>query len=180
MVLDIGTLASQPERSVVATAVLNQFWNVRYEKEPLLLVIDEAHNVCPSQPSGRLEQLSTDHAIRIAGEGRKYGLYLLLASQRPAKLHPNIVSQCDNLILMKMNSRADLNGIAEVFSQVPVSLLGRAALFDQGESLVVGGITRSPTYVKFEGRFTKEGGRDVSTAWASPASPPNARGGPVR
>ena len=46
--------------------------------------------------------------MRIAAEGRKFGLYLLVSTQRPQKVHPNVVSQCDNLVLMRLNSAADL------------------------------------------------------------------------
>ena len=85
-----------------------------------------------------LAAMATEYAVRIAGEGRKYGLYLLLASQRPQKLHPNVVSQCDNLVLMRMSSSADLAYLAEVFSQVPGSLLGRAPHFTIGQALIAG------------------------------------------
>ena len=57
--------------------------------------------------------------MRIAAEGRKFGLYLLTSTQRPQKVHPNVVSQCDNLVLMRMNSAADLAYAREVFSFVP-------------------------------------------------------------
>jgi DNA helicase HerA-like ATPase len=172
IILDVGSLPSAAEKSVVSAFVLDHFWKNREDRRPVLLVIDEAHNICPSQPADRLQELSTAHAIRIAGEGRKYGLYLMLATQRPTKLHASVVSQCENLILMRMNSRADLNDITEIFSQVPASLLQRAPTFRQGETLVSGRIAQSPTFVKFEGRITREGGSDVPTAWASPISAP--------
>jgi DNA helicase HerA-like ATPase len=73
----------------------------------MLIVIDEAHSVCPQQPTHELMALATEGAIRIAREGRKFGLYLLLATQRPDKLHINVLSECDNLVLMRMNSAAE-------------------------------------------------------------------------
>ena len=92
----------------------------------MLIVIDEAHNVCPAAPEDALTALATEHAVRIAAEGRKFGLYLLTSTQRPQKVHPNVVSQCDNLILMRMNSAADLAYASEIFSFVPAGLLARA------------------------------------------------------
>ena len=74
--------------------------------------------------------------MRIAGEGRKFGLYLLVSTQRPQKVHENVLTQCDNLVLMRMNSAADLGFVGDVFSFVPPSLLERATTFRQGESLV--------------------------------------------
>ena len=84
--------------------------------------------------------------MRIAGEGRKFGLYLLVATQRPQKVHENVVSQCDNLALMRMNSLADLAYVGEVFSFVPDPLLERATAFRQGEALVAGKLVSHPTY----------------------------------
>jgi DNA helicase HerA-like ATPase len=71
------------------------------------IVIDEAHNVCPAEPRDQLTALATADAIRIAGEGRKFSLYLIVVTQRPQKVDENVLSQCDNLVLMRMNSLAD-------------------------------------------------------------------------
>lgn len=59
--------------------------------------------------------LATEDAIRIAREGRKFGLYLIVVTQRPQKIHENVLSQCDNLVLLRMNSVADLAYVARVF-----------------------------------------------------------------
>jgi DNA helicase HerA-like ATPase len=67
----------------------------------MLIVIDEAHNLCVPNPVTPLEAALTERISHIAGEGRKYGLWLLLSAQRPSKIHPNVISQCDNLALMK-------------------------------------------------------------------------------
>ena len=85
----------------------------------MLIVIDEAHNVCPAAPEDALTALATEYAVRIAAEGRKFGLYLLVCTQRPQKVQENIVSQCDNLVLMRMDSEADLAYTGELFSFVP-------------------------------------------------------------
>ena len=66
-----------------------------------------------------MSRLSSDRAVQIAAEGRKYGLYLLTSTQRPNKVHENVVSQCDNLLLMRMNSQADLADLSRLFSFVP-------------------------------------------------------------
>jgi DNA helicase HerA-like ATPase len=108
--------------------------------------------------------------VRIAGEGRKYGLHLLVSTQRPSKAHENVLSQCDNLVLMKMNSVADLARLGELFSYVPPSLLDRSRVFRQGESLVAGKISGDPLFVRFGGRVAREGGGDVSADWSSPRS----------
>ena len=124
----------------------------------MLIVIDEAHNVCPATPDDPLTALVTEHAVRIAAEGRKFGLYLLVSTQRPQKVHENVLSQCDNLMLMRMNSLADLGFVGDVFSFVPSSLLERATAFRQGEALVAGKIASHPSFVRFGARVAEEGG----------------------
>lgn len=175
LVFDIGTLDSAREKAVVTNALLGHFWRHRNNREPVLIVIDEAHNVCPQEPADDLQGLSTEEMIRIAGEGRKFGLYLLLASQRPSKLHANVLSQCDNLVLMRMNSSADLQHLSGLLSQVPASLLEQSTKFSQGESLIAGRLVQNPSFVKFEGRLSVEGGSDVPTSWAAQPKPRGGR-----
>lgn len=168
IVFDIGGLDRKAERSIVSTAILEHFWNRRQQRNPVLIVIDEAHNVCPADPSDRLQTAAIDYAIRIAAEGRKFGIHLLLSSQRPDKIHRQILSQCDNLILMRMNAAEDLRALESLFSYVPSTYLARSRHFQQGEALVAGGIVPSPQFLRFGQRLTPEGGSDVPTTWAAP------------
>ncbi len=168
LVIDIGSLPTREEQALVAEAVLERLWSLRARREPVLIVIDEAHNVCPALPEDALTALATMHAVRIAAEGRKFGLYLLTATQRPQKVHPNVVSQCDNLVLMRMNSAADLDYAREVFSFVPGPLLERATTFGLGEALVAGKLSSHPAFVRVGPRIAQEGGADVPTTWAQP------------
>ncbi|MGB3330531.1 MAG: ATP-binding protein, partial [Thermomicrobiales bacterium] len=168
VVLDVSRFGRPIERSVVALAMLRYFWNHREQRKPVLMVIDEAHNICPATPRDAIQQAATDLLVTIAGEGRKYGLYLLLATQRPDKIHPNVLSQCDNLMVMRMNSRADIEQLAEVFSFVSPGMLARASLFKQGEALFAGKIVPAPLFLRVGARLTTEGGADVPTTWATP------------
>ena len=170
VVADLGSLETRGEQAVAAEAVLAALWRRRAAREPVLIVIDEAHNVCPALPEDPLTALATEHAVRIAGEGRKFGLVLLAATQRPQKVHENVVSQCDNLVLMRMNSRSDLAVLSETFSFVPPSLLALAAEFRQGEAVVAGKLVPSPTLGRFGPRWTLEGGSDVPSDWAAKRS----------
>ena len=167
LVVDLGSLGTREEQAVTAGAVLERLWRRRARREPVAIVIDEAHNVCPAEPGDPLTALATEDAIRIAGEGRKFGLYLIVVTQRPQKVHENVLSQCDNLILMRMNSAADLVHLAEVFSFVPRGLIDRAARFAEGEALAAGKISSHPALVRFDARISEEGGADVG-GWAEP------------
>lgn len=166
LVADIGSLPSAVEGSIAAAGLLAHLWEQRRERRPVLVVIDEAHNICPQDPVDANQALATEHVIRIAGEGRKYGIYLLLSTQRPAKVHRNVISQCDNLLLMKMNSASDLASLTETFSYAPAGLVERAAGFQLGEGLAAGKIAPDPLLFKSGRRLTLEGGSDVPSSWA--------------
>lgn len=167
LVVDLGSLGTRDEQALVAESVLARLWERRSDRSPVLVVIDEAHNVCPADPEDALTGLATEHAVRIAGEGRKFGIYLLVSTQRPQKVHENVLSQCDNLLLMRMNSTADLGFVGDVFSFVPPSLLGRATTFRQGESLAAGKISPHPALLRFGARVSEEGGGDVPADWSA-------------
>ena len=165
LVVDLGSLGTREEQTLTAGAVLERLWRERARREPVAIVIDEAQNVCPPEALDPLTALATEDAIRIAGEGRKFGLYLIVVTQRPQKIHENVLSQCDNLVVMRMNSVADLAYVGHVFSFVPPGLLDRATAFGQGEALAAGKIASHPALVRFGSRISHEGGADVA-GWA--------------
>jgi uncharacterized protein len=167
LVVDLGSLDSINEQRLISETVLSTLWRNRSRRQPCLIVIDEAHNVCPGQPADAVMALATNYAALIAAEGRKFGLYLLTSTQRPTKVHEEVLSQCDNLLLMRMNSEADLAHLRNTFSFVPAGLIQRATTFRQGESLVAGKFAPHPTYVKFGERLSQEGGADIPTSWAA-------------
>jgi len=160
-VLDLGSLERQDEQLTVALSVLNDLWDRREERRPVLLVIDEAHNLCSPDLESLLGRAVRNRIIQIAAEGRKYGLWLLLSTQRPSKVHTGIVSQCDNLTLMRMNSPNDLAELGDLFGFVPRQLLAQSSRFRQGEALLAGGFVPAPTITTIAGRLTVEGGIDV-------------------
>jgi DNA helicase HerA-like ATPase len=171
LVVDLGSLETPGEKAIAAESVLAALWRRREAREPTLVVIDEAHNVCPREPADPVTALATEHAARFAAEGRKFGLYLLVSTQRPQRVNELVVSQCDNLVLMRMASAADLAYVAAELSYAPSPLLDRATSFGLGEALVAGKIASHPAFVRFGPRIAQEGGGDVPATWADgPAS----------
>jgi uncharacterized protein len=166
LVVDLGSIALPAQRALVSAAVLSKLWALRHERRPMLVVIDEAHNVCPPDAENPLTKIATDDAVAIAAEGRKFGLHLLVATQPPLEVHENVLSQCDNLFLMRMNSTGDLARITELFSFVPPGLLARATAFDLGQTLICGRVASQPTLATTSGRIAQEGGADVPADWA--------------
>lgn len=114
---------------------------------PILIVIDEAHNICPAQPPNEL--------VAKAAE----------STQRPQKIAENVLSQADNLVLMRMHSLADTAFAKAAFSFVPPSLIERSVIFRQGEALIAGKISPQPALLRFGARITEEGGADVPATW---------------
>jgi DNA helicase HerA-like ATPase len=161
-VVDLGGFATQAESRAAALAVLDHLWENREQRIGRLIVIDEAHNLCTPEPATPVEQLLTERIVQIAAEGRKYGLWLLLSTQRPSKVHPNALSQCDNLALMRMSAPRDLADLSEVFGYAPESLLERSPAFTQGQALFAGGFVDQPSLVQMGARLTHEGGVDVT------------------
>ena len=168
LVVDLGSLGTPGEKAIAAESALAALWRRRSEREPVLIVIDEAHNVCPREAGDAVTALATEHAARIAAEGRKFGLYLLVSTQRPHRVNELVVSQCDNLVLMRMTSTGDLDYVARTLSFAPPALLAEATSFRMGESLVAGKIASHPAFVRFGPRLSEEGGSDVPATWARP------------
>jgi hypothetical protein len=166
-VVDTGSLNSEEEKLMTAMVVLGHLWDSRVKREPVLIIIDEAHNIAPSTPASELQRVCNDLIVRIAGEGLKYGIHLMVATQRPGKLNPNVMTQCDNQIVMRMLSSADLATVTEAFSQIPSSLIHECTKFETGNALIAGRIASVPTFVKFDGRVSEEGGADMVVNWAN-------------
>lgn len=160
-VLDLGGFDHPAEPKVAALAVLEHLWERREERRPMLIVIDEAHNLCSPEPVTAVEKALTQRLIQIAAEGRKFGLWLFLSTQRPTKIHPNVLSQCDNLGLMRVNAPRDLTELSEVFGFVSEDLIRRAQGFTQGQSLFAGGFITEPTVIQMGERVSEEAGGDV-------------------
>ena len=166
LVLDVGSLSRPDERAAASLVLLRNRWARRRERTPMLIAVDEAHNVFPASTSNPLLQETAELGALIAGEGRKFGLHLFIATQRPSKVHPNVVSQCDNLILMRMNGAADVQDLTELFSHVPEPLLRQSLSFGLGQALFAGPIAPVPLIAQVGSRLTREGGGDVPTTWA--------------
>jgi len=75
-----------------------QFWTDRNKRKPMALVCDEAHMYLPKKDGKNpVEQRAIENFEKIAKEGRKYGVALLIVSQRPSDVSPTILSQCNNV-----------------------------------------------------------------------------------
>ncbi len=170
LIVDTGSVADPAERSAIAAAVLTSVWASRFQRTPTLVVLDEAHHICPAETRDPIQAVATELAVLIAGEGRKYGIFMLVATQRPQKVHPSVVAGCESLILLRMNSLRDVGQLEAAFSHIPEGLLRLAPGFVRGEALIAGALApAAPLHVRIGARITPEGGGDVPSTWASPS-----------
>lgn len=165
-VMDLGGFGDPTEPIAVCLEVVDELWAQRDRRVPTLLVIDEAHNLAGTEPGSQVARRLLDRLIQIAAEGRKYGLWLLLSSQRPSKIHPQVLSQCDNLMLMRMNSPDDIAELGRAFGFAPKAMLRASNGFVQGEALLAGGFAPVPMLVQMRERLTRQGGSDVAVPLA--------------
>lgn len=114
---------------------------------PFMLVCEEAHNYIPK--NGGAEYNASKHSIeRIAKEGRKYGLNLMVVSQRPSEVSETIFSQCNNFIVLKLTNVNDQNCIKNLLPDNNSSLVDILPTLAAGECLVVGDAVPLPAVVK--------------------------------
>jgi DNA helicase HerA-like ATPase len=115
---------------------------------PLLVVAEEAHRYVPSDK--RMGFGPTRRSIsRIAKEGRKYGVYLGLVTQRPAELDPTILSQCSSIFAMRMANEADHAIIRSAVSDAASSTLAALPSIGNREAIAFGEAVSMPMRVRF-------------------------------
>jgi hypothetical protein len=138
---------------------------------PTFIIVDEAHNVVPSDIRDNKSQAALREQFRrIAAEGRKYGLFLILVSQRPEKLDPLVVSECENKAIMRLGSATVLEATCKMLGleDIPRKTLEKCLDFGTGRVLITGEWTEGvPQLLYSAARRTVEGGRSLrSKYWA--------------
>jgi DNA helicase HerA-like ATPase len=116
---------------------------------PILLVYEEAHKYVPNSELSKYRS-SKMSIERIAKEGRKYGVTLLLASQRPSEISETIFSQCNNFIAMRLTNPVDQSYVKKLLPDSLGSLIDKMASFRQGEALLVGESIILPSIVQID------------------------------
>ncbi|WP_245936815.1 ATP-binding protein [Undibacterium pigrum] len=127
---------------------------------PILLVYEEAHKYVPN--SDLLKYRSSKQSIeRIAKEGRKYGVTLLLASQRPSEISETIFSQCNNFIAMRLTNPVDQGYVKKLLPDSLGSLIDKMTSLKQGEALLVGESIVLPSIVQIDPCTTAPSSNDI-------------------
>ncbi len=121
-------------------------------KHPWVLVLEEAHNYArpPRADEQRGQTLSRLAFERIAKEGRKFGLSLIIASQRPSEISQTIVSQCANFISHRLQNPDDIDHFRKIIPIQARRLLDQVTILASGEAIVFGSAFHVPTRVQFD------------------------------
>ncbi len=134
---------------VARLAFAVQQWTPSKLRHPVALLCDEAHLYIPNRnAAGAADDISIGIFERIAKEGRKYGVSLVVVTQRPSEVNKTILSQCSNFVAMRLTNSDDQLVIKKL---LPDSLGGFSDILpklDTGEALVVGDASLLPSRIR--------------------------------
>lgn len=138
--------------SLVARVTFSiQQWTPSKLRHPIALLCDEAHLYMPQRNmADSADDISLDIFERIAKEGRKYGVSLVVISQRPSEVNKTMLSQCSNFVSMRLTNAEDQTVIKRL---LPDSLGGFSDILptlDTGEALVVGDASLLPSRIRID------------------------------
>lgn len=115
---------------------------------PIHMILEEAHRYVLEGDDKKL--FGYNIFERIAKEGRKYGLILDLITQRPTDLNENVISQCTNFLIFKINHPADLEYIAKSVPNMSEDIVEKQKTLQSGTCVAFGRIFKIPMIVKME------------------------------
>ena len=128
-----------------------QQWTAAAERHPIALLCDEAHLYIPQRNnSDSSDMISIDIFERIAKEGRKYGVGLVIVSQRPSEVNKTVISQCSNFIAMRLTNSEDQSVVRKLLPESLGGFSDTLPTLDSGEALVVGDASLLPTRIRVD------------------------------
>lgn len=114
---------------------------------PVNLILEEAHRYISNSPNGAFLKANKIFDT-IAKEGRKFGLLLMISSQRPSELSKTVLSQCSNFIVHRIQNPEDLNHIRQITPHISESILQRMPSIPTQHALIFGHAVNLPTTFK--------------------------------
>lgn len=127
-----------------------QFWTDPKSRRPIAFVCDEAHLYLPRKEGNPVERRAVEAFEKIAKEGRKYGVALMIVSQRPSDVSATILSQCNNIISLRLTNADDQATVRKLLPESLESLLEALPIMDVGEAMVVGDSVLLPSRIKIK------------------------------
>lgn len=163
---------------VLARLLYNvQFWMEPEARHPLTIVCDEAHLYLPVRDAAEAaERRALEAFERIAKEGRKYGVSLLVVSQRPSDVSRTILSQCNNFLVLRLTNDQDQSVVKRLIPESMGGITDILPLLDTGEALLLGDSILLPTRIRLDKPMNPPASatRQFWTEWANKEPNPAA------
>lgn len=147
-----------------------QQWSTTENRHPIALLCDEAHlYVQQATTSDAVAELGLRSFERIAKEGRKYGVGLVIISQRPSEVNRTVLSQCNNFISLRLTNVDDQNVIKRLLPDNLGNIADNLSLLDIAEAIIVGDSTLLPSRVKIDEPSIKPSSQTIPfwSIWAN-------------
>ncbi len=128
-----------------------QFWMQPSSRTPVAIFCDEAHLYLPvKEDADSVEKQALRNFERIAKEGRKYGLSLVVVSQRPADVSKTILSQCNNFLALRLTNDTDQSVVKRLVPDAMAAMTDLLPLLDVGEAFLLGDAVLLPTRIRLD------------------------------
>jgi len=185
-VVDLPSINNNELRALVLNSILTQEWENAVKKweeamkhprdedrrVPTFIVLDEAHNFIPSSPRSRHETLVREQFRTIAAEGRKFGLFLILVSQRADKLDELVLSECGNKAILRLDSQSMVDKVIKALGldfDIKSDEREKIVNFKTGRGILAGNWACEYDVFYCAARRTLEGGRNLEYEyWTRP------------
>lgn len=135
--------------SLVADAIFDK--RVRNDLQyPVLLLLEEAHTFAPASPTSPAQKRAITVTRQISQEGRKFGIGLVVVSQRPSRLDETTLSQCNSFVIMRMVNPADQSFVRRVVETLGEDEAKMLPDLHVGEALLSGQMINFPVLVRIK------------------------------
>ena len=143
------------------------FWTPPAQRKPIVLVYEEAHNYIPRNTGSF--SFARNAVERVAKEGRKYGVSAVIVSQRPSELSETVLSQCNNMIVMRLNNPDDQFYVTKIVSDQFAAMVNMLPILAPGEGFIIGDSVLMPlrTLIDLPPRTPRSADADVFKEWSS-------------
>lgn len=139
---------------------LSRFDKEERGKMPVVIALEEAQNYIPENNQKDRDSISRKVFERIAREGRKYGLSLLVSSQRPSELSKTVLSQCNSFIVHRIQNPDDQTYIRKLVSAANSEILSQLPTLPQQHVIIMGDCVRTPVVARMNTAKPKPNSND--------------------
>lgn len=168
VIIDLQGLSDDAKQiitALISSEIMRAASDKKRQIRPCFLVYEEGHNFAPAG----IPSISKKIIKKIAAEGRKFGTGFAIISQRPSKLDPDVTSQCNTIITMRLKNPDDQRFIARTSDMFSSSDIEELPSLSTGEALINGRSIPAPLLVKVGTKALIHGGEspEVIKEWGT-------------